>query len=395
MGALMSLDLRLGNLDGTDRDTCAPFVIAIPDETLARIGVKVRSARFPSPVADLNSWQYGVSHAAMREIVDYWIQSYDWRTAEELLNRYPQFHVQVDDFLIHFYFVKGSRTDLFPILFTHGWPGSIYEFLQTIAPVTDAGFSVVIPSLPGFGFSSKPLHGPVGPVRTAKLWHVLMTDRLGFKRYGVQGGDLGSVVSAHLAYLYPEEVVGLHLNLVPSPQKPIDHQTEEERTWFSNAFDFRSREFDYFQEQAHKPSTMSFVLSNNPVGLAAWILEKFKIWSDSGPTYAPTFTFDELLTSVMIYLVTDTAGSSIWFYRGLLEETGGNTHPGWIDVPTAVADYPRELLNGRPPESLIRHGYNLVRYRRLPKGGHFAAFEQPELFSADVIDFFLSIAKEN
>jgi pimeloyl-ACP methyl ester carboxylesterase len=394
-GSLNNLDLRRGNLEESGRETGAPFMISIPEETLARIGVKVRVARFPSSLADPNSWQYGVSHAVMREIVDYWIHGYDWRAAEELLNRYPQFHVQVDNFLIHYYFVEGRRTDLFPILFTHGWPGSVYEFLKTIAPVTDAGFSVVIPSLPGFGFSSKPLDGPVGPVTIARLWHTLMTERLGFKHYGVQGGDLGSVVSAQLAYMYPREVVGLHLNLVPTPHKTVDDQNEDERKWFRDVIGSRSRECDYFQEQAHKPSTLSFVLNNNPVGLAAWILDKFKIWSGCGSTIAPTFTFDDLLTSVMIYLVTDTVDSSVWFYRGLLEETGGNTHPGWIGVPTAVADYPHELPNGRPPESLIRHGYNLVRYRRLPKGGHFAAIEQPGLFSADIIDFFLSIARES
>lgn len=218
-----------------------------------------------------------------------------------------------------------------------------------------------------------------------------MTERLGYTRYGVQGGDLGCTVSTQLAYLFPKEVAGLHLNLVPPPLKPEEQQTEEERAWYKDAQEFRARELDYFQEQAHKPSTVAFALNDNPVGTAAWMLEKFKIWSDSGTGFAPAFTLDQLLTNLMVYLGTSTIDSSVWFYRGVLDETHGKTFPGRIDVPTAVADYPKDLLNGRPPKSLIAYGYNLVRYTRMPRGGHFAALEQPELFCEDVADFFQSL----
>jgi pimeloyl-ACP methyl ester carboxylesterase len=181
---------------------------------------------------------------------------------------------------------------------------------------------------------------------------------------------------------------------VPPPTKPNAELSSEERDWMMASQEFRARELDYFQEQAHKPATVSLALSDNPVGIAAWILEKFKIWSDSGEHFEPTFTKDGLLTDVMIYLVSDTIGSSVWFYRGLLDETGGKTWPGRITVPTAFADFPKDLLNGRPPRSLIEYGYNLVRYNKMPHGGHFAAFEQPELFAADVAEFFHSLSKE-
>jgi epoxide hydrolase len=375
--------------EGTD--SIVPFHIAIPQAKLDKIAAQVRETEFPKAVGPPDSWQYGMSFSAMREVVDYWTLKYDWRKSELALNRYPQFLTRVGNFDIHFYHVRGNGPKPFPIILTHGWPGSVFEFLGTIDGLTSEGFSLIIPSLPGFGFSSKPTNGPVGPVTTARLWRTLMTERLGYARYGVQGGDLGCVVSAQLAYLFPNDVAGLHLNLVPPPQIPIEQQTEDERAWSGSSQEFRARELDYFQEQAHKPSTVSFALNDNPVGTAAWILEKFKIWSDSGAGFAPAFTLDQLLTNLTIYLVTGTIGSSVWFYRGLLDETQGKSFPGRINVPTAVADFPKDLLNGRPPMSMIERGYNLVRYTRMPRGGHFAAFEQPELFCKDVADFFHSL----
>jgi pimeloyl-ACP methyl ester carboxylesterase len=365
-----------------------PFRVQIPDAKIKRILGQVRAAHLPENVGDPDGWQYGMSYSAMREIVRYWATTYDWRKSEGELNRYPQFVADIDAFRIHFYHVRGTGAKPMPLVLTHGWPGSVYEFHAAIPLLTQQGFSVVVPSLPGFGFSSKPKSQPVGPVTTARLWHKLMTEVLGYDRYGIQGGDLGCLVSTQLAFLYPENAIGLHLNLVPPPPKPDAELTPEEREWVRASQDFRTRELDYFQEQTHKPATVSLALSDNPVGTAAWILEKFKIWSDSGEHFEPTFTNDGLLTDVMIYLVSDTIDSSVWFYRGVLDETSGKTWPGKITVPTAFADFPKDLLNGRPPRSLIEYGYNLVRYNKMPRGGHFAAFEQPELFSADVAEFF-------
>jgi pimeloyl-ACP methyl ester carboxylesterase len=371
-----------------------PFRVQISEAKLKRILSQVKAAHLPESIGDPDGWQDGMSYSAMREIVRYWSTGYKWRKSEAELNRYPQFIAEVDDFRIHFYHVPGVGPKPTPLVLTHGWPGSVYEFHAAVPLLTQQGFSVVVPSLPGFGFSSKPNGKPVGPVTTAKIWHKLMTDVLGYGRYGIQGGDLGCIVSTQLAFLYPRSAIGLHLNLVPPPTKPNAELSSEERDWMMASQEFRARELDYFQEQAHKPATVSLALSDNPVGTAAWILEKFKIWSDSGEHFEPTFTKDGLLTDVMIYLVSDTIDSSVWFYRGVLDETGGKTWPGRITVPTAFADFPKDLLNGRPPRSLIEYGYNLVRYNKMPHGGHFAAFEQPELFAADVAEFFHSLSKE-
>jgi pimeloyl-ACP methyl ester carboxylesterase len=372
-------------------EAAVAFRVRIPDVKVEHILSQVRAAHLPENIGDPTSWQFGMSYSAMREIVHYWTTSYDWRKSETELNRYPQFLARIEDFQIHFYHVRGEGSRPVPLILTHGWPGSVYEFHSAIPLLTRQGFTVVVPSLPGFGFSSKPIAKPVGPVTTARLWHKLMIEVLGYGHYGIQGGDLGCIVSTHLAFQHPENAIGLHLNLVPPPGKPDSELSAEERDWLKASQEFRARELDYFEEQAHKPATVSLALSDNPVGTAAWILEKLKIWSDSGDSFEPTFSKDDLLTDVMIYLVSDSIGSSVWFYRGVLDETGGKTFPGKVTVPTAVADFPKDLLNGRPPKSLIEYGYNLVRYTKMPRGGHFAAFEQPELFSADVAGFFHSL----
>jgi len=256
----------------------------------------------------------------------------------------------------------------------------------------DESLTLVIPSLPGLGFSGIPARGTIGPVTTARLWHSLMTRVLGYEYFGVQGGDLGCIVSTRLAHLFPGNVVGLHLNLVPPPNKPVELMSIDERSWAQESAAFRARELDYFQLLAHKPATMALVLCDNPVGTAAWMLEKFQLWSDTNVSSESVFTNHQLITAVMIHLVTGTVESSAWFYNGVLRETQGQSHPGErITVPTAVADFPRDLTNGRPPRSLVEDGYNLVRYTRMPRGGHFAALEQPVLFARDVREFFHSL----
>lgn len=256
----------------------------------------------------------------------------------------------------------------------------------------DDAFDVVIPSLPGFGFSSKPKLKAVGPITTAKIWHKLMTEILGYDKYGAQGGDFGSVVTAWLAHLYPESVAGIHFNLVPYRPAPIEELTEEEKEWQQKALAYTDAEFDYFKQHFKKTQTVAFALSDSPIGAAAWILEKFKVWSDSGDSLEPTFSKDQLLTNIMIYLVTKTIGTSIWYYRGWLEETGGLFHPGArITVPTRVADFPRDMTNFRPPQSWIARDYNLTHYTQMPKGGHFASLEQPDLFTKDVCKFFKTV----
>jgi len=302
---------------------------------------------------------------------------------------------QVEDFDIHFYHVRGRGPRPLPIVLTHGWPGSVFEFLDAIGPLTDPArfggsaddsFDVVVPSLPGFGFSSKPKGKPAGPASTARLWHKLMREVLGYSRYGAQGGDWGQAVSIQLASQFPDEIIGIHLNAAGARPIPDAEQTDEQRAWIRAASTYRDVELDYFREQQRKPQTVAFALSDSPLGTAAWIVEKFKNWSDSGNNIEKAFTKDQLLTNVMIYLVSDSAGSGVWIYRGVADEPPPAR--GKIMVFTGFAAFPGEMAALQLPRSVLERDFNLVHYTKMPRGGHFACFEQPELLVRDVRDFF-------
>jgi microsomal epoxide hydrolase len=367
-----------------------PFRVQIARAEIDRIQRRVRETRLPAAFGAADS-RYGVSWDYMRALTDYWSSRYDWRRAEAQLNRYPQFTARVGDFDIHFYHVRGRGRTPLPLVLTHGWPGSAFEFLEVIGPLSSPGtdgdaFDVVVPTLPGFGFSSRPQDKPVGPVTTARLWHELMTRVLGYKRYGVQGGDWGSVVSTQLARQFPEAIAGLHLNSVQAVLPPAGQRTPEEESWNTAATAFRNTEIDYFNIQQRKPMTVSFALADNPVGTAAWIVEKFKAWSDSGEDLDQTFTKDQLLTNIMLYLITGAEATALWFYRGAAEDGPGAT--GRVTVPTGVAAFPKEMPVLAPPRSAIERNFNLVHYTRMPRGGHFAALEQPGLLVEDLRQFF-------
>jgi len=291
--------------------------------------------------------------------------------------------------------VKGRGPKPVPLILTHGWPGSVIEFLEAIGPLSDPAhyggspddaFDVVVPSVPGFGFSSKPDGKPIGPPTTAMLWNRLMTDVLGYAKYGAQGGDLGSRVTTQLARQSPDSLLGIHFNGVGLPPPPEGDQTQQERDWVITVNAFIAAERDYFNEQQHKPQTVAFALADNPLGTAAWIVEKLKGWSDSGSGLQPTFSKDQVLTDVMIYLVTDTVASSIWFYRGMVDDVSNGT--GKVTVPTGFASFPHEMPTLNPPKSVLARNYNLVQYTTMPRGGHFACWEQPELFVEDLRQFF-------
>ncbi len=370
-----------------------PFRVNIPEATIKHILSRVRDARWPDRL-DATDWRYGANWDYMKALAQYWTTRYDWRKAEASLNRYPQFLARVGDFDIHFYHVKGKGPNPVPLILTHGWPGSVLEFLEAIGPLSDPqrfggspeeSFDVVAPSVPGFGFSSKPSK-PIGAPTTATLWHRLMTDVLGYSKYGAQGGDLGSGVTAQLARQYPDSLLGVHFNGAGGPAPPEAEQTEEERAWVRTVAAFVAAERDYFNEHQHKPQTVAFALSDNPLGTAAWITEKLRLWSDSGAGLDPVFTKDQVLTDVMIYLVTDTIGTSVWFYRGMIDDT--TNIGGRVKVPSGFASFPRELPTLNAPRSVIERNYNLVHYSKMPRGGHFACWEQPELLVADLRDFF-------
>ena len=371
-----------------------PFRIDIPQSTISRILKRVKESRLPDRL-ESSDWRYGANWDYMKALAEYWTTRYDWRKAEAGLNRYPQFLAKVGDFDVHFYHVKGSGPRPLPLVLTHGWPGSILEFQEAIGPLTDPAkhggspedsFDVVVPSIPGFGFSSKP-KSPIGPPTTARLWHELMTSVLGYQKFGAQGGDWGSSITTELARAYPDSMIGIHLNAAGGGVGNAADATEEERNWQRTSAAYRTAEIDYFNEQQHKPGTVSFALYDNPIGTAAWIAEKFRVWTDSGTAVEPVVSKDQILTNVMIYLVTGTAATGVWFYRGSADDRS-TARPGKISVPTGFASFPAEMPLLNPPRSVLERGFNLVHYTKMPRGGHFACLEQPQLFVEDVRAFF-------
>lgn len=383
-----------------------PYEVAIPDEVIKRVTGRFTDARFPDQLAD-GGWSLGASASFMQDFATYMSQEYDWRQAEQKLNAFPQFKVQIDDVDVHFYHVKGEGPSPVPLILTHGWPGSVFEFLDVIGPLTqpsqfggDANdaFTVVIPSLPGFGFSDAPKDRAIGTKTTANIWNHLMTDVLGYERYAAQGGDLGSLVTSQLAVSYPEKLIGVHLNLVPWAARSLSDLTAEEKTWLAQAMAFTQAELAYFGLQATKPTTPPFALVDSPMGTAAWILEKFYAWSDRGSVngkITDAFTMEQLATLVSIYTLTETVDTSMWFYHGFVRESQGvYLAANYVDVPTGVAIFPKDLLNGRPPYSWVAAQYDLRQWTEMPSGGHFAALEEPELFVKDVRNFFRSLREK-
>jgi pimeloyl-ACP methyl ester carboxylesterase len=375
------------------RNAIRPFKVDIPQAVINRILSRVKSTRLPDRL-DSSDWRYGANWDYMKSLAEYWVSQFDWKKAQANLNRYPQYLARVENYDIHFYHVKGKGPKPLPLILTHGWPGSVFEFLEAIGPLSDPqafgrspedAFDVVVPSIPGFGFSSKPKQ-PIGPPTTARLWHTLMTDLLGSSRFGAQGGDWGNAITVALARDFPQSIVGIHLNATGGgvPQGDL---SDEEREWQQATIAYRTQELDYFNEQQHKPGTVAFALYDNPLGTAAWIVEKFKTWSDSGDDIESVFTKDKLLTNIMIYLVTETVATAVWFYRGALDDSGTPAR-GKLETPLAFASFPGEMRPLNPPRSLLQRSFNLVHYTRMAKGGHFACLEQPQLFVEDVRSFF-------
>lgn len=376
-----------------------PFTIAVPDAKLARLRSKVEAYEF-APAAAGGAWEHGTSTAYMKALCAYWLERYDWRQAERGLNRFPQYTVPIavggETLDVHFIHERGSGKAPQPLIITHGWPGSVYEFMHIIEPLAhperfggDAAdaFDVIVPSLPGFGFSGKPSK-PVNQRATAAAFDHLMTEVLGYPRYLAQGGDWGSIVSAWMAFDHPKTCAGLHINLF-GLRAPVPPSTPEEIKWAQES-QARFQTFGgYFQVQSTKPETLGFALLDSPVGTCAWIVEKFHAWSDlKNDDIESRFTKDQLLTNVMIYLVTDSIKTSTWYYRAMAL-SGGPTLPAGqtITVPTAVANFPNEHIVAWPPRSYAEKAYNIVRWTDMPAGGHFAAMEEPDRFIADVRAF--------
>ena len=371
------------------------FKVDISEEILQNIYSKVKNYQWHEMPND-GGWDYGTNLDYMKEISNYWVNKFDWRKTEEKINKFKNFKSNIDGIDIHFILEKGSGLNPKPLLLSHGWPGSIIEFLHIVEKLAhpekfggkeEDAFTVVVPSLPGYGFSGKPAK-PIGPRKMAYIFNILMTDVLGFKKYIAQGGDFGGTIATWLAYDFPKNLLGIHINILIT-RHPDGPQTKEEKEWQERFKKEQRIEDGYRTQQATKPQTLSYAMMDSPVGVAAWIIEKMRGWSDiKNGDIESVYSKDILLSNIMIYLVTNTFNTASWIYYGRREE-GGRTLPKEhlpLKVPTAVALFPKEYLEWAP-RSYVERIYNIKQWTEMPKGGHFAALEQPDLLVKDIREF--------
>jgi microsomal epoxide hydrolase len=375
-----------------------PFRLAVPEATLADLRERLARTRFPTVEPKAPAWAFGTPVAYMREVVEHWRSRYDWRRWEARLNAFPNWQAVIDGKRVHFILERGSGANPLPLIITHGWPGSVVELLDIIEPLAhperfggDArdAFTVIAPSLPGYGFSDPP-DAPITPRDVGQIWHKLMTDVLGAERYVAQGGDWGAVVTSWLALDHPQRLAAIHLNMVGlrpfiGPGDPP--MSPEEKAWIGAAMKRREKEVGYQQIQGTKPQTLGFGLNDSPAGLAAWILEKFHGWTVPGSAGPPPFDMDKLITNVMLYWLGGINAAN-WLYCSLVDGTAANLKAGdRVSVPTGAFLFPNDLLMP-PPEAWIRRAYNLVHMRVAPSGGHFPAMENGPLLVEDMRAFF-------
>ena len=374
-----------------------PFTLGVPDEAIADLGERLRLTRFPDQ-APGEPWAYGTDVGWMRDLIAYWRSDFDWRAQEVLLNAFPQYKVPLHGIGVHFLHVPGKGDNPCPLLLSHGWPGSVFEFLDLIPRLTDPAsfggdpaeaFTVVAPSLPGFGLSFEPGQPRFSVEAIADCFAELMVDVLGYDRFGAQGGDWGSFVSSRLAHAHADRMIGIHLNLMPLPRDPslVTDPTPDEKRYLDELAVFLKEETGYQWIQGTRPQTLAFGLSDSPAGLAAWIAEKFRSWSDCGGDVEAVFTKDQLLSNIGLYWFTGAIGSSFWPYYARMHGTWPIPPGSTVDVPMGYCEFPREIL--RPPKSLAERTYtDIRRWSVMKRGGHFAAMEQPDALAEEIRAFF-------
>lgn len=375
-----------------------PFKIDVAQTTLDAIRDRVKAYEWHEmPRGDglEDSWAYGANLDYMKRLCAYWVDGYDWRIWEKKLNAFPQFIADVDGLDIHFYREDGSGDAPKPLILSHGWPGSVFEFLHLIdalahpekhgGDVKDA-FTVIVPSLPGYGFSGKPKR-PIGPRTTARYFDKLMSDVLHLPGYIAQGGDWGSAISGWMGY-DGKDCRAVHLNMFGWRSPGVMPETEDENRYAMQAAQLFELEGAYFREQTTKPQTLSYAMMDSPVGACAWIVEKFHGWSDTRKGFENVYSMDQLLTNVMIYLVTRSFNTATWMYRGLAEDLSGMPVPNGarIEKPVGIAAFPVDLIPF-PPRSMVERHVNVTHWSDFSEGGHFAALERPHDFLGDIRAF--------
>jgi epoxide hydrolase len=371
------------------------FHIHVDDSTLEDLGRRLALTRFPDQIEG-TGWEYGTPIAYLRELVEHWRATYDWRAQEARLNELDHFRTRIDDQSIHFVHARSNHADALPLLLIHGWPGSIVEFLDVVPRLThpeehggraEDAFHVIAPSLPGYGFSEPP-RTPGWDIRRIARAFVVLMDRLGYPRYGAQGGDWGAQIATRLAALDPAHCAGLHLNMpIAAPPAESVPLTEKEQAGLAAMARFQREEAAYAQLQGSKPQTVGVALNDSPAGLLSWIVEKFRTWGDCDGNPENVFTRDQLITNVMLYWVTQTITSSARLYWETMHSGALQEAPEFVSVPTGIARYPGEEVLCFP-RAWVEQRYNVTHWAEMPRGGHFAAMEQPELFVDDVRTFF-------
>lgn len=381
-----------------------PFRIAIADAALADLSERLARTRFPVEPAEA-AWQYGSNGQYMRRFIVQWRERFDWRVWEAKLNAHEQALVTLTrpdtgkPQTIHVLIERGSGTNPRPLLLTHGWPGSVFEFIDVIPKLAhperfggrvEDAFTVICPTLPGYGFSM-PLATPIGQRSTAKLWRDLMVEALGYDRFFVQAGDWGSIVSSWLGVDHADHVAALHLNMVPLRphlDKTAAPLSDDEKAWIAKTKKIHANEAGYLAIQSTKPSTLGYAMSDSPAGMAAWIVEKFHGFARAPIEQDPPFDIDHLIANIALYWLTDTSATATWFYWAARQTDALALKPGErVTPPTGFLLPPWDLVPP-PPQGWLERGYNVVYRRDLDSGGHFVAMEQPDIFVADVQSFF-------
>jgi microsomal epoxide hydrolase len=374
-----------------------PFRLAVPDSVLDDLRQRLARTRLPDE-PPLEPWSTGTSVAYLNRLLDYWREGFDWRAQEARLNAFRQFTVPLAGIDVHFIHEQGKGPKPMPLLLSHGWPGSVVEFHKVLPMLTDPArfggdpadaFTVVAPSLPGYVFSFKPGQKRFSLEEIAEVLAELMTGVLGYERFGAQGGDWGAFVTSRLGYAFAERMIGIHLNLLAIRRDPkmLADLTPDEKIFLDQLSSWLKEETGYQWIQGTRPTTLAFGLTDSPAGLAAWLVEKFRTWTDCDGNPENALTRDEMLTDIMLYWVTGAIGSSFWPYYARMHGPWPIPEGATVDVPTGYVEFPKEIL--RPPRSVAQRMYtDIRRWTVMPKGGHFAALEQPEALVREIREFF-------
>jgi len=373
------------------------FRLEVPASVLDDLQQRLSRTRLPDE-PPLEPWSTGTSVGYLERLLDYWRDGFDWRAQETKLNAFRQFTVPLAGIDVHFIHEEGKGPNPMPLLLSHGWPGSVIEFHKVLPMLTDPArfggdpadsFTVVAPSLPGYVFSFKPGQKRFSLEQIAEVFAELMTGVLGYQRFGAQGGDWGAFVTSRLGFAFAQRMIGIHLNLLAVRRDPkmVANPTPEEKVFLEQLGHFLKEETGYQWIQGTKPTTLAFGLTDSPAGLAAWLVEKFRTWTDCDGNPENALTRDEMLTDIMLYWVTSAIGSSFWPYYARMHGPWPIPEGSTVDVPTGYVEFPKEIL--RPPRSVAERMYtNIQRWTVMQKGGHFAALEQPEALAKEIREFF-------